>query len=638
MLLKYPEMLWGLLALLLPILVHLLRLRKFRKTAFTNVRVLQRLRLESDRSSRLKKWLLLAARLGLLAALVIAFAQPYRAASGAQRQRDIVVYLDNSMSMEYPSGATTLLQGEIQKLLRDLPGDFRVSILTNTHQYPRQELSGLQDILLTMGHTHIESDLGSLLLRAAPLFSNDPSVDPELWLISDFQGFREGEVDTTRLPRIRAAVVNPPENNNISLDSAYLENQGEDVLELHVDVRLSSPEINQALSLYQGDTLIAKTAPEVDDSGNGSAVFTLPARKGITGTVRVLDEGLPYDNTLYFHLDSPQKIRVLSLGPGTTDYLKRIFTEDEFTFRETRLRTLDFGLLEAQDLLILNGLESIPETLERLLTASLEAGANILIIPPEGLNPDGYNRFLERTAGLSLEPALASENRITNIRSDHPLFRDVFESEISNFEYPQVQSYHRVKGNRPGILEFQDGSPFLLGSGNLYLFTASIAPSNSNLTSSPLIVPTLYALGLKDQLRDALYYTIGAPSSVSLERNQGPDGVYQLETDGYSFIPEQQQLGRKTVLRFGEEPQRSGTYRISGLASEDRFSFNYPRDESRYPAFSGELPKYIQVDRGIDSLLTGYQNETRVTDLWKWFVIFALLFAVAELLLQKFLR
>ena len=83
MLLKNPQMLWGLLLLAIPLLIHLLRLRRFRKTPFTNVRILQQLVVESNRSSQLKKWLLLLARLGLLAALVLAFAQPFTARKDA---------------------------------------------------------------------------------------------------------------------------------------------------------------------------------------------------------------------------------------------------------------------------------------------------------------------------------------------------------------------------------------------------------------------------------------------------------------------------------------------------------------------------------------------------------------------------
>ncbi len=80
---KHPELLWGLLLLLIPILIHLFQLRRFKKTPFTNVKFLKKVISESRRSSTLKKWLLLFTRLMIIAGLVIAFAQPFFAKSSA---------------------------------------------------------------------------------------------------------------------------------------------------------------------------------------------------------------------------------------------------------------------------------------------------------------------------------------------------------------------------------------------------------------------------------------------------------------------------------------------------------------------------------------------------------------------------
>ena len=64
---KYPELLWALLLLLIPIFIHLFQLRRFKKTPFTNVKVLKsRVLAESRKSNTLKKWLLLLTRLLLV--------------------------------------------------------------------------------------------------------------------------------------------------------------------------------------------------------------------------------------------------------------------------------------------------------------------------------------------------------------------------------------------------------------------------------------------------------------------------------------------------------------------------------------------------------------------------------------------
>ena len=65
---KHPEILYFLFLLVIPILVHLFQLRRFKKEYFTNVKLLKELQIQTRKSSKIKKWLLLATRLLLLAA------------------------------------------------------------------------------------------------------------------------------------------------------------------------------------------------------------------------------------------------------------------------------------------------------------------------------------------------------------------------------------------------------------------------------------------------------------------------------------------------------------------------------------------------------------------------------------------
>ncbi|MEN8883246.1 MAG: BatA domain-containing protein, partial [Flavobacteriaceae bacterium] len=74
---KYPEIFYFLFVLIIPIIVHLFQLQKFKKIAFTNVQFLQKISLETRKSSRLKKLLILATRLLGLIAIFFTFSQPY---------------------------------------------------------------------------------------------------------------------------------------------------------------------------------------------------------------------------------------------------------------------------------------------------------------------------------------------------------------------------------------------------------------------------------------------------------------------------------------------------------------------------------------------------------------------------------
>ncbi|MBT8178954.1 MAG: hypothetical protein HKP60_07530, partial [Eudoraea sp.] len=93
---KYPEIFWALFLLLIPIIVHLIQLRKFRKTPFTNVRLLQKVTAKSSKARSLKRWLLLFSRLLLLAMLIMAFSGPYLANVDVEKSKETIIYLDNS--------------------------------------------------------------------------------------------------------------------------------------------------------------------------------------------------------------------------------------------------------------------------------------------------------------------------------------------------------------------------------------------------------------------------------------------------------------------------------------------------------------------------------------------------------------
>src|SRR5690606_23876251 len=125
---KHPEILWALFLLVIPVIIHLFQLRRFTKTPFTNVAMLQKVVSESRKSNSLKKWLLLFTRLLLLAAIIIAFAQPFTALVTALKEKETVVYLDDSFSMQAKDNGLTLLEKAVQDLIKNLDAETHFSL------------------------------------------------------------------------------------------------------------------------------------------------------------------------------------------------------------------------------------------------------------------------------------------------------------------------------------------------------------------------------------------------------------------------------------------------------------------------------------------------------------------------------
>ena len=101
--LTYPLFLIGLAAVGIPIAIHLLQLRRYRKVYFSNVEMLEELESENRRQRNLRQLLILAARILAIVFLVLAFCQPVIPDKDTQMTSGgtaVSVYIDNSYSME----------------------------------------------------------------------------------------------------------------------------------------------------------------------------------------------------------------------------------------------------------------------------------------------------------------------------------------------------------------------------------------------------------------------------------------------------------------------------------------------------------------------------------------------------------
>ncbi|MFA6868191.1 MAG: BatA domain-containing protein, partial [Bacteroidales bacterium] len=77
MIFLYPSFLFGLFALVIPIIVHLFNFRKYKIFYFSNTQFLQSLQQQTKHQSQVKKLIVLALRLLAITAIVMAFARPY---------------------------------------------------------------------------------------------------------------------------------------------------------------------------------------------------------------------------------------------------------------------------------------------------------------------------------------------------------------------------------------------------------------------------------------------------------------------------------------------------------------------------------------------------------------------------------
>jgi hypothetical protein len=634
---KYPEILWGLLLLLIPILIHLFQLRRFKKTLFTNVKFLKLVVSESRKSSTLKKWMLLLARLSLLAALVIAFAQPFIANESALQEKETVFYLDDSFSMDGEIENGNLFRNAIQEFIKAIPKNQLFTLFTNNQVFKNVEIKDIQNDLLNLKTTSEQLGITEIVLKGNIYFSNEVGVQKNLVLISDFQQ-RMGviqKIDSISNVNVTFIKQSIHKIINTSIDSIFISNRTNETIELVAKLSTNSAEQTIPVSLFNENVLIAKTAANFDDSKNAEVQFTVNATDVILGKVALNDTGLDYDNQFYFNLDKKSKIKVLVISNSSADFLNRIYSNDEFALTISPLEQLNYSIIENQDLIIFNEIQKIPNSLITAIKSFSTNGGSYLLIPSIDADLNSYNE-LATLHNFRYVNAVVQEMAISTIKIEHPLFANVFDKKVSDFQFPKVKERYKIKTKAPIAIEFQNKEPFLIGTNSAYFFAASINSDNSNFKNSPLIVPTFYNMGINSLKLLPLYASLGNQVEIELPITLQQDDIIRIASEKNEFIPQQRVLPKKVQVNFIENPKEAGIYRIMHNDNILRhISFNDNRKESEL--LYSQIPIEYNNSSLSDFFLESQKNNA-INEFWKWFAILALAFVLIETLLQRFLK
>lgn len=635
---KHPELLYALCLLVIPIIVHLFQLRKFKKVAFTNVAFLKEATLKTRKSSQIKKWLVLFTRLLLLAAIIMAFAQPFTSKTNTlNTKKETIIYLDNSFSMQAKGEHGELLKRAIQDLINSIPEEENITLFTNNTTYKNTSIKAIKNELLQLRYIANNLTTEAALLKSNTFKKNTLN---NIILISDFQEHNNNlKIKKDSLSSIHFVKLKPINDNNIAIDSAFISNTSPTNIQLSVLLKNSGGNTeNVPVSLFNNDNLIAKTSVEISDKA--SAAFSLPANEIINGKLTINDASLQFDNTLFFNINNSAKIKVLSINQAKDSFLKRIYNTSEFNYTSTPINQLNYNLLDQQHLIILNELNSIPNAMVSAIKAFTNNGGSLIVIPSKNIEKSTYNALLLNYA-TSFDNLTTNKKRITTINYAHPLYSNgVFEKQVSNFQYPKVNSFYSVASNGASkVLSFEDDKAFLYQNRNAYIFTTSLGNENSNFKNSPLIVPTLYNIAKFSFKIPKLYYTIGEENTFDVETPMQQDDILSLVNEDTNIIPKQQYFNNKTVINSFENPMVAGIYSIKNKAkSIANVSYNYSRNESDLVYSNLSNLEGVIVNHSITDVFNAIKSNSKINALWKWFVIFALALLLIEMLILKYFK
>ena len=645
---KNPEILYLLTLLIIPVLVHLFQLQKFVKTPFTNVSFLHKIIQQTRQSSRIKKWLILATRLLLFSTIVIAFSQPYISNKKASVKQHNYIYLDNSLSTNTKGKRGDLLQVSAQDIIKHASDKDEYSLLTNSNFYPKKTKSELKNILLKIKNTAKKIDISTVLLKFDTEIKDKTKDLDEIILISDFQNTYKNEF-TNVTPIFSAIKLTPIIKNNISIDSIFLSNLNTDSFTLNVLVRnQGEPKKNIPIAIYNHSKLISKRSTSFEKNTYKTIEFKIKNQKEFTGKISSnFSDIYPFDNTLYFTLKNNQKINVLSIGKNA-DFLTKIYNKKEFNFNQSTPQNTDYNSISKQQLIVLNEIENIPDVLIKKMKDFSQNGGSLAIIPNRKSNIYSYNNLLKALGVGKIGAKRNSPLKITAINFEHPLFENVFSKNITNFQYPSVQSYYPIDSNNASkIIGFENNSPFISQIKNkkrtVYWVSASLERDNSNFINSPLIVPVFYNFGKLSFKNSQLFYRIGRTNKIDIETKTRENQVVRILNSENSLIPLQSKFKNKVRITTNAASLTPGFYQV--LKDKDTIqtlAFNYPKEESFINYMDlNKLKKISQkgiVTGSISDVFKKINKKNQVHWLSKWFLTLAIVSLLLEILILKFYK
>ena len=649
---KYPEVLFFLFLLLIPLLIHLFQLQKFRKEAFTNVQFLKEIELETRKSAKLKKLLILLSRLLTFAALIIAFAQPFINKNESLDQRESIYYVDNSFSMQ-SKVASGIDQLQLNKnyLLDKAAGIDGIQTLLSNDKYNRElDAKSFKNALVNIDFYPIHKNINQLLLEINSYSTAKSNTLFDLYLLTDFQKIN-GVIDTSLIDKkqqYNLVSASNVDQKNISIDSIWIAER--DAKEITLTSRLTSHGFNitdLSVSLHLDETLYGKSTLNLLAGESKEITFKIPAAGNSSGKIAISDHSLSFDNELFFSIPKRYKTKVLVIGRHN-DFLKRIFQKDAFELTEVTYTDLDQSKISRQDLIILDELETISNPLIQGLNSFVENKGKLVIIPAINSEIENYNKLLLSFDAGIISGKFDDDKKISKINYEHPFFNKVFEKEIYNFQYPILsEGFTFVLNNASSLLQFDDLTDFAselnYKEGKIFLIAAPLSDPGNKFSNSPLVVPLFYNFSLESQDNEAIYLTIGQTQHVIIQSDNSGDEPIKIIQNEMEFIPLQTRNNDKVRITTSEFPIMSGIYDFKSKEQTiEKIAYNYNRRESElsYQSLQQLVDQYknIHLYDSIEKAIKDGNERNNNKNLWQLFVIFALVFLVLEILLQKFLK
>jgi hypothetical protein len=666
----FPAYLYGLALVALPLAIHFFNFQRARRVPFTNVAMLQTVKSVTHSRNKLKHLLVLLARMAFVAALALAFAQPFlpQPAQQAAEGGFASIYLDNSHSMQQQRDNRPLLEWGLayaEALSQAFPASMRYQLLAN-------ELDGnlryfgsaeqLQDKLATLGYASTARQLRQVYERQLDALSLQatPKGNAVFW-ISDFQRSNLPDLASLPLDTAQRLYLLPLSGNataNLYIDSVWLEQPFIRVQEnVQLQVRVGNDGQDdvegRVVKLFLGDRQVSSASVSLPAGGQETLSLNFAAEEAgaLPGKISLEDYPITFDNDFHFVLQVAPRIRIASISGDAQPYVKEVYANEPFfEGRHFDVKSVDYAALAEADLLVISGVAQPDASLQAAVAKAVAKGASLALFPADRFGEEAYTAL----SGLPLRWAEGSARQeLAAPDAQNPFFEGVFEQVGQQTGMPEAVRLMDWAGGEP-LLRFKTGAPFLsvfrMGRGNVFVCASPLDEQASNFAQHAVFVPVMYKMALQSKKQsERLAYTFGEPQAVvPLPEGMPAQEVYRLAQGDWEMIPQQRVVEGELLLQVPASGLEAGCYEVRASKNRQRIgllAFNYAQSESELGQYSAEELRQhfaaspnVQVFDQIDAELFAQSFKARhvARPLWRYFVALALVALLAEVLLLRF--
>lgn len=665
---EHPLVLWALLFLAIPIIIHLFHFKRFKTLFFSSLIFVKQVEQETKSVKKLKHLLILISRILAFIALVLAFAKPYiPLQENRTPNKTTAIFIDNSFSMTNLGSEGQLFElakGQARQIVSQLTADEKIYLISNEQspdeqrEYTKEEAIEKINQLTISPYSRTFEETANWLQTQAE--NNGSAVINKFIYISDFQKkSSKKELLLNKQTLLYPVQLIAQKNTNLAVDSAWFTNPNfrlntpnelNVILKNYGEKTLDNVALNLKTNQTQRDIFVTVRA---NDTAHVVVNYSDNTGDWIEGKLSVLDEGIVFDDDLFFSYQVQKHNQLVIIdGEDAVPNISTVYGLDDFyKVQSFSSKNIDNSSLQKANTIVLNGLNSYTNGLSEMLVAKAKEGVGIAIFPGKEPNIQELNGLLQKLELSTISRKINEKFAISRINTSDRFFQGVFKKKPKNSTFPSQNNYLKItpSGKIISLLHLENNDPLFIRSSvyNTFLFTSSLSKDVGDFMTNAIFSTCLLRVGEMSTGEKPVYLTIGASEKYPVVQEQ-PERPIRLINKSFEFIPLKNLSNGKSWISVQLIPNKniqSGYYAIQDEKKLGVLSLNYNREESsvdfqKMEDFKQQLKEqgfeHIQANSLEKNTLDLPINTSNKEEYWKLLLILALVFFLTEMALIKF--